>query len=315
MKIARFLVPLALVSAAAPTCAAQPIRMIIPASVGGGTDSFFRLLAKEAEPHLGTNVIVTNVASAAGTAGVAQMVRSNPDGYTIAGVWTGPLTVVPHSMSVPYQPSDYIPVLQLTSAPYVICTGAGFPADDGRALIETLRSRPGHYTYGTDGIGGSAQLAAMRIFRPLGISQRDIPYKGAGETLAALLGGHIDMYVGSLPPVIRHVREGRIKCLLLTSADKVAQLPQATSLGELGLGNEETLLWRAVLAPKGTPQQRIRQLEQAFEAAAQAPATRAFVENAGEKILLVKGVALRERIDEEYRVLGRIAVELMTDRN
>jgi len=294
--------------------AAEPIRLIVPTAPGGGTDGFFRVLAKDAEPHLKTSVVVVNVGGAGGSIGVSQMVRAEPDGNTLAGVWMGPVTVAPHTMPVNYGPHDYIPVLQLTSAPYVLCTRAEFPADDGAAFVDTLRQHPDQYTFGTDGAGGPAQLATARVFRPLGIRQRDIPYKGAGETLLALLGKQIDIYVGSIPPIMPYVKNGQAKCLMVTSAAKVPDLPRAISLDELQLGQEETLLWRGLLAPKGTPPERVAYLEKAFEAAAQAPGTRQFVASAGEQIVILKGDALRQRVDREYRALGELARSLRLGR-
>lgn len=310
MNVVRMLVLGAMLLAAPAAWAADPIKLIIPTTAGGGTDGFFRMLAKDAEPYLKESVVVVNVGGAGGSIGVSQMVRSEPDGHTVAGVWMGPVTVAPHSMPVTYTPADYIPVLQLTSAPYVLCTQPKFPADSGTAFIDTLRKNPGKYTFGTDGAGGPAQLATLRVFGPLGITQRDVPYKGAGETLLALLGGHIDIYVGSIPPVLPYVQSGKAKCLMVTSAGKVSRLPQAISLGELGLPQEETMLWRGILAPKGTPPDQVRYLENAFEAAANSPDTRKFVEDAGEQIVIIKGDALRQRIDREYEALGKVAKSL-----
>ena len=82
--------------------AAEPIRLIVPTTAGGGTDGFFRMLAKDAEPHLGAPVVVVNVGGAGGSIGVTQMVRAAPDGNTIAGVWLGPVTVAPHTTPVSY---------------------------------------------------------------------------------------------------------------------------------------------------------------------------------------------------------------------
>lgn len=286
--------------------AADPLRLIVPTTAGGGTDGFFRMLGKDAEPHLGAPVVVVNVGGAGGSIGVTQMVRAT-DGNTVAGVWLGPVTVAPHTMPVIYTPQDYIPIAQLTSAPYVMCVQNDFPAADGKQLMDVLRAQPNHYAFGTDGAGGPGQLATQRIFNRLGISQRDIPYKGAGDTLLALLGGHIDIYVGSIPPVLPYVKNDKVKCLQLTSADKVAALPAATSLDELGLGEEQTLLWRGILAPKNTPPERVKALEAAFTAAAQAPATRRFVEEAGESVSIVTGEALRQQIEQEYAALGKVA--------
>jgi tripartite-type tricarboxylate transporter receptor subunit TctC len=213
-------------------------------------------------------------------------------------------------MKVPYTPADYIPVVQVSSAPYVLCVHPDFPATDGKSLIAALRANPDKYTYGNDGAGGPGQLATARILKATGASARDVPFKGAGETLTSFLGQHVDIYVGSIPPILQHMQAGKAKCLLVTSAERVPALPEASSLKDLGIPNEETILWRALLAPKGTPPERVARLEAAFEKAANSPAARKFLEDAGEQTQIRKGAALRRYIDAEYEAMGRIAKAL-----
>jgi tripartite-type tricarboxylate transporter receptor subunit TctC len=285
--------------------AADPLKLIIPTPPGGGTDGYFRVLAREAEPALGQPVVVLNVPGAAGTIGVAQLVRAAPDGLTVAGVWLGPITVSPHTMKMQYAPGDYIPVIQVSSAPYVFCVQPGFPAANGQELIAELKRSRDKYTYGNDGLGGPGHLATARILRASDASQRDVPFKGAGETLTNFLGGHVDIYVGSIPPILSHAQGGKAKCLLVSSEDRSPSLPSAAGLRELGLANEETILWRALIAPKGTPPDRIAKLEGAFERAANSPAAKKFLQDAGEQTVIKKGAALRSYIDKEYEAIGK----------
>ena len=238
------------------------------------------------------------------------MVRATPDGQTVAGVWLGPVTVVPNTAKTPYTPNDYIPVIQVSSAPYVMCVHPDFPANDGKALIAEIRKNPDKYTYGNDGLGGPGHLGTARILRATGTSARDVPFKGAGETLTNFLGKHVDIYVGSIPPILQHMQQGRAKCLLVTSADRVPSLPKAASLSDLGIPNEETILWRALLAPKGTPPERIAKLESAFEKAANSAIARKFLEDAGEQVAIKKGAALKRYIDAEYDAMGKLAKAL-----
>ncbi len=306
LRLPRIVLALALTVAAGSALAADALKLIIPTAPGGGTDGFFRVLAKEAEAALGEPIVIMNVPGAGGTIGVAQMVRATPDGQTVAGVWLGPITVSPNTMKVPYTPSDYIPVVQVSSAPYVLCVHPEFPATDGRGLIAELQKNPDKYTYGNDGAGGPGQLATARILRATKSSARDVPFKGAGETLTAFLGKHVDIYVGSIPPIFQYVTSGRAKCLLVTSADRVASLPSAASLGDLGIPGEETILWRALIAPKGTPPERIAKLEAAFEKAATSATSRKFLEDAGEQVVIKKGAALRRYIDTEYEAMAKL---------
>jgi len=309
MKLVRIIVGMLLLAAtsAAP---AQTLKLIVPTAPGGGTDGYFRILDREATPFIKDTIVIINVPGAGGTIGVAQMVHSPPDGQTLAAVWLGPVTVSPNTMKVPYTPNDYIPVIQLTSAPYVFCVHPDFPATEGKSFIEELRKNPDKYTYGDDGVGGPGQLAAERIFRAMRVKARDIPFKGAGETLTAFLGKHIDIYVGSVPPILQHAQSGKANCVLLSSADRIASLPSASSLRDLGIPDEDLILWRGVLAPKGTPPAKIAELEAGFEKAANAPATRKFLDDAGEQLLIRKGPAFRQYIDTEYDAVARLAKAL-----
>jgi tripartite-type tricarboxylate transporter receptor subunit TctC len=138
----RLLAAIASVAISTNVFAAEALKMIIPTPPGGGTDGYFRVLAKEAEPFLGEPIVVLNVPGAGGTIGVSQLVRAHPDGQTVAAVWLGPITVSPHTMKVSYTPNDYLPIVQVSSAPYVLCVHPDFPADDGKGLIEALKRNP-----------------------------------------------------------------------------------------------------------------------------------------------------------------------------
>ena len=310
MKLVTRLGALICLVSASTAFAADVIKLIVPTGPGGGTDVFFRMIARDAEPLLNATIVVQNVGGAGGTMGVSQVVRSAPDGMTIGGVFMGPITVAPHTVKTQYKMNDYIPVIQLTSAPYVLCVRPDFPATDGKSFIEELQKNPGKYTYGTDGVAGPGQLAIERVFQAMKIKAMDVPFKGAGETVPALLSKTIDIYSGSVPPGVNFEKSGKGKCLLSTSADRVPALPKAISLRELGIPQQETMLWRGIIVPKGTSPENVLKLQKAFEQAAASPATKKFVEDAGEQIIIVTGTALHERIRQEYEDLGKLVVSL-----
>lgn len=286
--------------------AAEPVTLIWPAPPGGGGDLYFRILGKVIEQRFGVPLVVMNVSGGGGAIGVAKMVASKPDGKTVAGVWTGPISIAPHTLGVSYKPSDYVPVMEFSSAPYAICVAAEFPAQTTEQFVEALKRSPDKYTFGTDGPGGMGQLAATRIFMDLGIKQRDVPYKGAGESSVALLGKHVDMYVGTIPTILPHVKSGAVKCMLVTSAKRQSTLPSTAGLEELGIPQDETLLWRAIIVPRGTPEAEIENLERMFEAAARAPESMKFLDDAGETLAIVKGPQLSSKLDQEYRAFERV---------
>lgn len=284
--------------------------LIIPTGPGGGTDTLFRAIARYAEPHLRTTIVIKNAGGAGGSIGVTQLTRAKPDGSTLAGIWMGPITTAPHTIKTSYTLNDYIPVLYVDSAPYVMCVKPDFPAKTGKEFLDVLKANPNKYTYGTDGVAGPAQLASELIFREYGIKARDIPYRGAGETMPAMLGGVVDIYVGSVPPAVTMEKAGTAKCLLLTSAKKSASLPNATSLGELNMADKELLLWHGLIAPPGTPPEVIRKIQDAFEKAVNAPEMEEFFKTAGVEKSILKGEAFADHIKKEYEKLGKLIKEL-----
>lgn len=310
MKLMQLAVWAALALATSSAMAADVIRLIIPTAPGGGTDGFFRIAAKEAQPYLDARLVIFNIPGAGGTKGVSELVNAKADVPTIAGVWNSPITVSPQTMKVPYTMDDYIPVMQLTSAPYVMCVHPQFPAHDGASFIEELKHSPDKYTYGNDGAGGSGQLATERVFRKLGARARPVPYKGAGDILLGFLSGSVDIYVGSIMPILPYTKNGKAKCLLLTSAKRTPMLPSASGLQDLGIPGEETLLWRALIAPKSMPAQRLAKIAAAFEKAANGPVIRKFEADAGEEVLIRKGADLRKMIRGEYKAFGEVAKSL-----
>lgn len=300
----------ALVCMANASAAKDVVDMIIPTAPGGGTDSLFRAISRYAEPYLDATIVVKNVGGAGGTIGIGQMARAKPDGLTMAGVWMGPITVAPHTVDTTYGLDDYIPVIQLDAAPYVLCVRSDFPANDGKAFLDTLKSKPDQYTFGTDGVAGPGQLAAERVFQSFGIKARDVPYRGAGEIMPALLGNVVDIYVGSVPLAVSMEKTGKIKCLLVTGADPVKALPRATTLTELGIPEKETLLWHGIVVPAGTPDAAVKRLGDAFEKAADSPEMAKFFETAGVEKKILRRKAFSDHVRQEYAELGELVKTL-----
>ena len=261
----------------------RPIELIVPTPPGGGVDIVARMLAELVEPILGTKLVVVNRPGGTGAIGVTHLMQAKPDGYTLAVVWNAPLTVTPHTLTVSYTLDDYTPITQLTGGtPFVFCVKPEFPAANGKELVEVLRRSPNKYTYGNDGVAGTVQLAAERAFGKLGVTARPVPFGGAGETVKNFLGGHVDIYGGTIPTILEFVRAGQAKCLLVTAPDRTPVLPETTSLGELGIADTASELWRGLIGPKGLPAERVAVLQKAFHQATQQRKFQEFEASRGE---------------------------------
>lgn len=285
----------------------KPITVIIPAAPGGGTDTFGRKIAEEAQKEFKQPLIVDNRGGGSGTIGLGQVVRAKPDGYTVGFVWNSPLTSVPHSLNVPYKNTDYSALMSIGFSSYVICAAPNFPANNGKELIELIRANPEKYTIGNDGVGGTMQLASERIFSKAGVKVRQIPFKGAGDTAKNFLGGHIDLYGGSITAIQPHVNAGKAKCLLLTSAEKNSALPQASSLTDIGMPGEETVLWWGLVVPADTPQAIKDQLETTFMKAASTASMKEAMAKQGAVNRPRGAVDTNKLIASEYAALEQVA--------
>ncbi|HZH26112.1 MAG TPA: tripartite tricarboxylate transporter substrate binding protein, partial [Azospirillaceae bacterium] len=285
----------------------RPITLIVPAPPGGGTDVFARRLAELAEAGLRQKVVVENKAGGGGTIGTALISAAKPDGHTLGFVWNSPLTTSPHTLPVGYTPDSYAPLLSIGYSSYVLCAQPDFPAANAQEMVAHIKANPGKFTYGNDGVGGTMQLAAERIFRKLELKVRPVPFGGAGETAKNFLGGHVTFYGGSLPPILPHAKAGAAKCLMLTSAEGNEALPRASGLSSLGIGAEETVLWWGLIAPKGVPADRLATLAKVFTEAANDPRFKDVMAAQGAVHAVKDGAAMDKAIRNELAALGEVA--------
>jgi putative tricarboxylic transport membrane protein len=292
----------------------RTITLIVPAPPGGGTDVFARQLAEIVEPILKQKVIVDNRAGGGGTVGTTLVTAAQPDGHTLGFVWNSPLTTSPHSLAVSYTPDSYTTVMSIGYSSYVLCTAPDFPAANAQELVAQIKANSGKFTYGNDGVGGTMQLAAERVFSKLGVKVRPVPFGGAGETARNFLGGHVTLYGGSLPPILPHVAASKAKCLLLTSAAGNPALPQAAGLDAIGLGKEETVLWWLLIAPAKTPAPIIAKLEAAFTQAAQSPKFKEAMEKQGATLKIAGSKDTGSAIRAELAALGEVAKAIGIER-
>lgn len=295
---------LAVPAQAADKYPSHPITVIIPTGPGGSTDIVIRMLSEIASGFLNQRFVIVNRPGAGGLIGTSSVVRAEPDGYTLGGIWNAPLTMTPYTLKAQYSPSDYTTVSLSDSAPIVLCVKTAFPANSGKEFIAYAKANPDKLTYGTDGVGATIQLGAERIFRKLDVKLRSVPFGGAGETLQNFLTGQIDVYGGSIAPILPYVKNKTAKCMIVTSTKRVEFLPDASSLTDLGVPQEATLLWHGIIAPKGVPADRIAVLESAFRKAAQTEKFKTFLKGQSISVEGTSGKEMRKVVDDEYAAMG-----------
>ena len=268
----RKLVPLFLLAlslqAGAQSYPSQPIRMIAPFPPGGSVDIMARLIGEPLGRQLGQNIVVENRSGASGNLGMEAAARAAPDGYTLV-LNTIPL-VTNQSLfkNLTWDPiKDYVHIGMVATAPHALVVPPKNPANNVKELIAAARANPGKLNYASAGIGTTFHFCAEMFKDETGTNIVHVPYKGGGPALVDTLSGQVDMSFPTLSAVLPHVKAGKLKALAVTSGSRSKLLPDVPTMQEAGVQGFEFTQWLAILAPAGTPQPIVAQLNKALNAA------------------------------------------------
>jgi tripartite-type tricarboxylate transporter receptor subunit TctC len=247
------------VVAAATLAAAQgtrypsrTIEIVVAYGAGGSTDLVARALAQKFQDRLGQSVVVLNKPGGSGTIGATVAARANPDGYTLYVGYTSETVVVPQlSKNAKYSIDDFEPIAVTGLVPLVLITSKNIRAGNLRELIEELRAQPGKFTYG-GGIASPPHVMGAWFNRLNNLNVVHVPYRGGGQAVADVVGGHIDMFYAGLAAAKAAIDSGAVKAFAVTG-DARSALPGVPTFKEAGVKDFELASWNVLLAPRGTP--------------------------------------------------------------
>lgn len=239
----------------------RALRLIVPFAAGGPSDVIARTLAQQLTSAVGQQVVVDNRPGANGIIGTELGVRAAPDGYTLV------MLAFPHAINpslqakLPYDTvADLAPITLATSGPMLLAVHPSVPANDVRSLLALARKRPGELTCGSSGTGSTAHLALAMLNFMAGVEIAHISYKGAGQGITDLLGGHLSMYFGGVMAVLPHVKSGKLKGLAVSTRKRSEAAPGVPTVAETGMPDYEVSGWYGVAAPARTPAAIVRRL-------------------------------------------------------
>jgi len=254
-RLSAALIGLALAGGAlAQAYPSKPIRLVVGFPPGGGMDLSARVYAAKLHEPLGTPIVVENRPGATGIVAGEAVAKAAPDGYTLLVGASGQMTINPLILAKhPYDTvRDFAAITTLAQFPMVIAVNPSFPAKSIAELVALAKARPGDLSYSHG--GATHQVAAEMFNQAVGISMRNIPYKGGAPAVSAAVAGDVPIVIVDSAAATAQIRAGRLRVLAVTSAARTPLVPDAPTVAESGVPGYDIAVWAGLFAPAGTPQ-------------------------------------------------------------
>jgi tripartite-type tricarboxylate transporter receptor subunit TctC len=251
----------------------KPLRILVGFSPGGASDITTRIVGQKLAEAFGQPVVTDNRAGASGAIAARIVAQSAPDGYTLLSGATSILAINPAMMSKLGYDSvrDFTPVSQTVSMPQLLVVHPSVKANTLKELIALAKARPGELNYSSSGSGSSSHLAVELLKTMTGINLVHVPFKGSGQSMPALLAGQVQMIFDPIPTSLPHVKTGKLRALVISTAKRSPAIPELPTAAEAGVPGYESSLWYGLLLPAGAPAGLVARLNKVVNDGLRAP--------------------------------------------
>jgi tripartite-type tricarboxylate transporter receptor subunit TctC len=291
---------------------ARTVTLVVPYPPGGGVDAMARVVAAKLSDALKQQFIVDNRAGAGGTIGTRAVAQAAPDGYTLLLGHTGTISINPSLYAhAGYDPrKDFAPIGLVASMPVALLAHPSFPAKSIAEFIAMAKKDPGKLNLGTSAVGTGGYMCAELFKSEAGVNVAIIPYKGTAPVMNDLLGGHVPIAFGVLPPALGNLQAGKLRAIAVTSKKRFSLLPDVPTFDESGLPGFEAVLHYGLLAPSGTPREIVDRLSVELRKLADLPEVQKQIHAEGGDPLTSTPAEYAADIDTEERKWGGLVKKL-----
>ncbi|QKH37332.1 tripartite tricarboxylate transporter substrate binding protein [Achromobacter pestifer] len=302
---------------AADAFPSRPIKLVVPYAAGGTIDNMARILSPKLQALLKQPVIVENRAGGGTTIGADAVARADADGYTIFLGSNAAFTISPQIMpKVNYDPlKSFAAIGTIASFPNLILVKPDSPFKTLASVIEAARKSPGTLSYASFGIGSTAEISGEAIKASAKVDIVEVPYKSGALTVQAVLAGEVNFGFDTAVGSVSRVKNGQLRALATTSAQRYPELPDVPSISEAGFPGAEMVAWVAAFAPAQTPATVQATLATAFQAAVADPEVKASFSNLGVVVKYVGGEETMKEIRKEYDRVGGLLKQVKIQMN
>ena len=276
----RALIALALIVLAQPARAqdypARPVTLVAPYAAGGGADLLARLMAQKLGERLGQSFVVEDRLGAGGVIAASSVAKSAADGYTLFLGTSTQLAIQPTlHKKLPYDPAaDFAPIALIASAPFVLIVHPSLGVGSLAGLIKLARERPGQLSFGSSGVGGPPHLYTELLKSMTGMEMTHVPYKGTAQAINDLVAGNIPIIFCDLAPAVPLIKDGKVRALGISSAERFVTLPEVPTIAEAGVPGFDAVAWLMLVAPVSTPRAVVDALHAQVKAIVASPRVR-----------------------------------------
>jgi tripartite-type tricarboxylate transporter receptor subunit TctC len=245
----------------------RPIKMICPFPAGGGTDQIARIVALQLSKRLGQQVYVENRGGANGGLGAQEVMRSDPDGYTIGAISDSVMTVNPWMYEkLAYRPlEDFIAVARINHFPSILVANPSLPVKTIPELIKLAKEKPGTLNYSSGGVGNFSHLGSAVLALKTNIKMVHVPYKGVGPATQAVLAGDVQLMYNNFATALPHVEAHKLTALAVGGEKRLAGYPDIPTIAESVPGFDVTP-WVGIFVPAKTPDEVVKRLSHEVDA-------------------------------------------------
>ena len=288
----------------------RPIRIIVPLTPGGSPDTLARVLAQGLQPIWTQPVVVENRPGGNQNIGSDLAAKSAPDGYTWLLAPDNVFSVNPHLAKLPFDPlTDFTPVTMLARIQFLLVVTPAVPAASVQELIGYARSRPNELNYGSSGNGSPQHLGAVLLQQLAGVKMNHVPYKGAAPAIADLLPGRIQVWIGAPNSLLAHIREGKLRALASTGAQRNPNLGDVPTLAEAGVPGYELSPWLGLFVPARVAPETVDKIYSQTTRILSAPETKARLATQGIDVSTNTPSEFARFVHEDNARWGRIIRE------
>ena len=229
----------------------RPVKIVVPYAAGGGTDALTRFIARGLEQRLGQPFVVENRGGSGTTIGGLSVARADPDASTIMMGTSSTFAIAPGLYKrLAYDPTkDFSPIMLVATVPFVLVVHPSLGVSTLAELVSLAKSKPGQLVYASAGLGAPHRIIKELLMKITGTDLKHVPYRGGGPALNDVVAGHVPIYFADAGPALELIKSGRLKALGVTTAQRVATMPEVPTLSEAGATGYEANSWQMMVGP------------------------------------------------------------------